>query len=202
MKTHLIAVSGAVLCLSACGAPGAKIGGGKQGASEAFLASSQATKGGADKAGQKAATGEVTVACSGGGSATLKGFAVVIGSGGLLDIGQSFDAVYNDCRVKTESGPASMNGTLSVVQTVKVGAGAVDIDQSMKGKLTWMGAIDDFLEMDIVQKVSAAALTKTSGGVSMFLKGTLKDTEGTFTFDESIEVTAGKITLSASTTKM
>lgn len=200
MKTQLIAVFGAVLVLSACG-QGAKIGGGKQGASEAFLAASQATKGGADKAGQKAATGEITVSCSGGGSATLKGFQVVLGSGGILDVGQSFDAVYNDCRVSTESGPASMNGTLSVVQTVKVATGTVDIDQAMKGKLTWMGAIDDFLEMDITQKVQAAALTKTSGGVGMYLKGKLIDSEGTFTFDESLEVTAGKITLSASSTK-
>ncbi len=200
MKTQLLVISGAVLALSACG-QGAKIGGGKQGASEAFLSASQATKGGADKAGQKAVTGEVTVNCAGGGTATLKGFAVVIGSGGILDVGQSFDAVYNGCAVNTEGGLASMNGTLSVVQTVKVGAGAVDIDQSMKGKLTWMGAIDDFLDMDIVQKVQAAALTKTSGGVGMFLKGTLTDSEGTFTFDESITVTAGKITLSATNTK-
>lgn len=199
MKTQFLAVSAAVLALSACG-PGAKISG-RQGASEALLAASAATKSGADKAGSKALTGEVTVSCAGGGSATLKGFGVVLGSGGLLDVAQSFDAVYNNCGVKTDSGVASLNGTLAVVQSVKVGSGAVDIDQSMKGKLVWQGAVDDFLEMDIVQKVAAGALTQTTGGVAMTLVGKLVDSEGTFTFNEAVSVTAGKVTVAIANEK-
>ena len=200
MKTRLMAVSGAVLVLSACG-QGAKIGGGKQGASEALFAASQPTKGGTSSGQKIDVSGEITVKCPEGGSATLKGFSVVLGGGGLADVGQKFNASYNQCGVKTESGVAGMNGDLEVIQSVKVLSGAVDIEQSMKGKLVWQGAIDDFLEMDIVQKISAGALTQTTGGVAMTLKGSLTDSEGQFTYDEAVSVTAGKVTVSASTTK-
>ena len=133
--------------------------------------------------------------CAEGGSATLKGFGIVLGGGGFADVAQSFTAQYDQCGVMTGMGVATMTGSLSVVQAVKVLSGSVDVEQSMKGKLLWQGACDDFLDIDVVQKVTAGALTATSGGVSMFVKGTVIDTEGTFTFDESVSVTPGKVSV-------
>lgn len=200
INTRLMAVSGAVLVLSACG-QGAKIGGGKQGASEALFAASQPTKGGQDKSQKIDVSGEITVKCPEGGSATLKGFSVVLGSGGIADIGQKFNASYNQCGVKTDSGVAGLNGDLEVIQSIKVVSSVVAIEQALKGKLVWQGAIDDFLDMDIVQKVTAGALTQTTGGVAMTLKGQLTDSEGKFTFDEEVSVTAGKVTVASTSTK-
>lgn len=164
MKIQLLTVSVVVLSVCACG-PRAQISGGKQGASEALYAASGPMKGGADKYGSKIdVTGSVSVKCAEGGSATLSGFGVAFGSGGLTDIAQSFTAEYSNCGVMTGHGVAALNGALKVVQAVKVATGAVDIDQSMKGKLLWQGACDDFLDIDVTQKVSAGALTQTSGG--------------------------------------
>ncbi len=196
MKTALMTVSVAVLALSACG-PRAQISGGKQGASEALYAASGPMKGGADKYGSKIdVTGNLTVSCAEGGSTTLRGFGIVLGSGGFTDVGQSFTADYNNCGVMTGLGVATLNGSLGVVQSVKVAGSTVDVEQSMKGKLLWQGACDDFLDIDVVQKVSAGALNQTSGpGVSMILKGKVINTEGAFTFDEAVSVTPGKVSV-------
>ena len=84
MKIHLATISIAVVALCACG-PKAQITGGKQGASEALYAASGPMKGGADKAASRIdVSGSVDVRCAEGGSATLKGFGVVLGSGGLV----------------------------------------------------------------------------------------------------------------------
>ena len=57
------------------------------------------------------------------------------------------------------------------------------------------GRDDDVLDIDVSQKVAVGALSQTSGGVSMILKGKVIDTEGTFTFDEAVSVTAGKVSV-------
>ncbi len=195
MKTQLSNICVVVLAFCACG-PRAQISGGKQGASEALYAASGPMKGGADKAGSKIdVTGSVDVKCAEGGSATLHGFGVVLGQAGLADVAQSFTADYNNCGVMTGAGVATMNGSLAVVQSVKVATGTVDVDQAIKGKLLWQGACDDFLDIDVSQKVAVGALTQTSGGVSMILKGKVIDSEGTFTFDEAVSVTAGKVSV-------
>lgn len=195
MKTQLV-VYAAVLALSACG-PRAQISGGKQGASEALYAASGPLKGGADKYGSKidlTGAGSINVNCAQGGTVALSGFGVVLG-GSFTDIKQSLTADYNNCGVMTASGVASMTGRLSVVQSVLVAAGAVDLDQTIKGKLLWQGACDDFVDLDVSQKVSVAALSQTSGGVSMVVKGTIKDTEGTYSYDEAVSVTPGKVSV-------
>jgi hypothetical protein len=195
MKTQLLTISVVFLAFCACG-PKAQISGGKQGASEALLAATGPMKGGADKYGSKIdITGAVDVKCAQGGSASLRGFGVVLGGGGFADVGQSFTADYNNCGVMTDLGVATMNGSLAVVQSVKVDGSSVDVDQSIKGKLLWQGACDDFLDIDVTQKVAVSALTQTSGGVSMVLKGKVINTEGTFDFNEAVNVTAGKVSV-------
>lgn len=199
MKTQLM-VFAAVLALSACG-PRAQISGGKQGASEALYAASGPLKGGSDRYGSKIdVTGAITVNCAQGGTVSLNGFGLVL-TGSFTDIKQSFNADYNNCGVMTASGVASMTGRLAVVQAIAVNSGTVDLDQTIKGKLAWSGACDDFLELDVSQKVTAAALSQTSGGVSMVVKGSVKDTEGTYSFDEAVSVTPGKVSVVVSADK-
>ena len=196
MKTQLMTVSVAVLAFSACG-PRAQLSGGKQGASEALFAATSPLKGHADKFGSKIDVGinaNIDMPCPEGGSATLKGYNLTFATGST-DIRQSFTAQYSNCGVKTGLGVAKMNGSLLVDQMLKVALGSADIDQSIKGKVIWEGACDDFLDIDVTQKVTASALSQTSGGVSMILKGTVIDTEGTWIFDEEVTVTPGKITV-------
>ena len=201
MKTQLLSVSVAVLAFCACG-PRAQISGGKQGAAEALFAATGPMKGGADKNGSKAdITGSISVKCAEGGVATLHGFGAVIGSGGLLDIGQSFTADYSSCGVMTSSGVATMTGSLKVVQSIKAGSGSIDMDQTVKGRLEWQGAVADFLDIDVSQKLAVSALSQTSGGVSMVVKGTVIDSEGTFSYDEAVNVTAGKVTVEITSDK-
>lgn len=195
MKTPLTIISLAVLGFCACG-PRAQISGGKQGAAEALFAASGPMGAESDPSGSKiTGSGAIQVRCAQGGSATLSGFGIVLGTGGFTDVGQSFTADYNHCGVMTGLGVATMTGSLAVVQSAKVATGSVDMVQSIKGNLLWQGACDDFLDIDISQKVAVEALGRTSGGVSMILKGTVKDTEGTFTFDESVSVTPGNVSV-------
>jgi hypothetical protein len=196
MKTQLTTISVVVLALCACG-PGAKITGGKQGAAEALYAASGPTKGGANKLGSGIdITGDVNVPCSEGGNAVLKGFGLTTGAGGLLaSVGLSFTTEYKGCGVKTDLGTAVLNGSVAVSQSTKVTGTSVDVDQSIKGKVLFQGSCDDFLDIDISEKVAASALTQTSGGVSMVLKGTIADSAGSFSYDESVSVTPGKISV-------
>ncbi len=201
MNTRLLTISAAVLSFCACG-PQAQISGGKQGASEALFAASQPLKGGADKMGSKIdLSASIESKCPQGGSVSLHGFGVALGGNGLVDVSQTFTADYNNCGVMTSSGVAGLTGSLKVGQAVKVEAGSVGVDQTIKGKLSWSGAVNDFLDIDVSQKVAVEALSQTSGGVSMVVKGTVIDTEGTYTFDESVSVTPGKITVTVTNEK-
>jgi|GEM_PF-3196983 len=195
MNTRLLTVSVAVLSFCACG-PQAQISGGKQGASEALFAASQPLKGGADKMSSKIdLSASINVKCVEGGSVSLSGFGVVLGGTGLVDVSQTFTADYNNCGVMTSSGVAGLTGSLKVGQAIKVETGSVGLDQTIKGKLQWSGAVNDFLDLDVSQKLAVDALSQTSGGVSMVVKGTVIDSEGTFTFNEAVNVTPGKITV-------
>ena len=200
MMTRLMAVSVVVLAFCACG-PGAKLSGGKQGAAEALYAASGVTKGGQGAGSGIDANTSVDVKCPQGGSASLSGFALVTGAGGLTDISESFNANYNNCGVKTDAGNSVIQGSIKVTQSVKVTGSSVDINQAIKGKLTMAGAVDDFIDIDITQVVGVSALSQTTGAVSMTLKGSITDTEGKFTYDEAVSVTPGKITVEVATTK-
>ena len=199
IKTCLV---GAALVLVACG-PGAKIGGGKQGAAEALYAASGPTSGSTSRTQGviDVTLSDLSVACRFGGDATMKNFVLKVDTAGLgANVGQQFDMAYNNCgAVKTDVGVANLNGSFKLVQAVQTSTSAVSVSQTFKGKVTFDGAFDDFLEADIVQSVDASALSSGSGQVSVVLKGTLTDSSGTYTYDEAVNVTAG--TLSVQVTK-
>lgn len=199
-KLLFLAVS--LLGLVACG-PGAKITEGKQGAAEALYAASLPTKAGADRAATPIdLTGAVKWNCPEGGSAEITGFSVNIGLGTGTSVSQSINLQYNGCGLaKSDVGVAVYNGTLQVSQKVLASSSGAAIEQSFKGKVLVQGAFDDFLDADVTQSVQAGALGTSGAGVAMTLKGTVANSSGSYAFDESVSVTAGRISATLPTKK-
>ncbi len=195
-----------VVALSACG-PGAKISGNKESAASALFAASMPTKASSDKSsGGADLTGDLAYNCPQGGTAKLSGFSAVFGAGGgTLNVGQKFTITYNACGLaKSDYGTAVYNGSMTAEQTVNLAGGqgtggSVAIDQKLKGKVSVQGAFDDFIDADVTQQVSAAALGTGSGSLSMKLIGTVATSNGSYTYNEDVNVTAGS--LSAEVTK-
>ncbi len=202
--TIKMCLMGAALTLVACG-PGAKIGGGKQGAAEALFAASGPTSGASDRNQQGIVIDvklqDLAVACRHGGEAVMKDFTLKVDTSTPLsaNVGQNYDMAYNNCgAVKTEVGVANLNGSFKLVQTVATTSGSASVSQSFKGRITFDGAFNDFLDADIVQTVNASALATGTGSVSVVLKGTLTDSSGTYTYDEAVNVTAGSLSVDLS----
>lgn len=172
------------LALVACG-PGAKIDG-KQGAAEAMFAASQPSK-----ASNAASPIDVSARCAHGGTAEIHGAGISIGTG---SVATSFNMKYSDCGMaKSDVGIAIFNGELTFSQSVMTSGGNANLSQGFKGKLLVQGAYDDFLDVDVTQQVAVGDLGANGTGVSVVLKGTIKTSEGTFTYDEAVSVVAGKI---------
>ncbi len=198
MRTTLASLT---LTLFACG-PGAKIASGKQGAAEALYAASGSTKSGADRLSQPFLSTDLTVSCQLGGQAKLTGFQTVadtgLGSGGALTVGQTFTVNFDNCAAaNTDQGKAVLNGSATVTQSVDVTSGSADVLQKLKGHILYQGAMDDFIDADVTQQISAVALSQANGGVSQSLKGSLADSSGTYQYDEAVTVTPGSISVQA-----
>lgn len=183
------------LAMMACG-PGAKIDG-KQGAAEAMFAASQPSN-----ANTSASPVDVSAKCPEGGTAEISGAGISIGVGTGVDVGTSFNMKYNGCGVaKSDIGVAIYNGELKFSQSIMAGTGSANISQAFKGRITVQGAYDDFLEVDVTQQVAVGDLGASGTGVSVILQGNITTSEGSFTFDESINVTAGKISAKINTSR-
>lgn len=203
IRTIKMCLVGAALSLVACG-PGAKIGGGKQGAAEALYASSGPTSSSTSRTQGvviDVMLSDLSVPCRFGGDALLKNYVAKVDTSSVgANVGAQYDVAYNNCgAVKTEVGVANLNGGFKLVQAVQTSTSGVSVSQTFKGKVTFDGAFQDFLEADIVQSVDASSLASGTGQVSVILKGTLTDSSGTYTYDEAVSVTAG--TLSVQVTK-
>ncbi|MBE2248031.1 MAG: hypothetical protein IAE78_00700 [Myxococcus sp.] len=191
-RIALIALS--TLGLVACGGT-AKIGGGKEGAAQAFYAASSASSAGANRMGQPLdVTGSVTWKCPEGGEASLNGFTLNVNTGGGQNatVNQSFTIKYTNCgAAKSAAGVAIYNGSYTVTQAVVTSASGASVDQTFKGRVEVQGAFNDFLEVDVKQSVTVSALSSSSGTVSMRLVGTITTSEGANTFNEDVNVSAG-----------
>lgn len=176
------------LSLVACG-PGAKIDG-KQGAAEALFAGSQQTK-----ANSTSTPAGNSSNCPEGGNAavSIAGFNISTGGGGA-SVGGTFKVKYTDCGVvRSDVGVAVFNGALEYTQNITTDTASANISQAFKGRVTVTGGYDDFLDVDVTQQVSAGDLGASGTGVSVVLKGTITTSDGTFTYDEAVNVTAGEI---------
>lgn len=197
LRTSLI-LSASFFALTACG-PGAKVGS-KQASAEALHALSKPTNSAATRAASPIDTTDIDATCAQGGTSKLSNFTNSIdNSGGSLKVVQSFTMTLTGCGLaKTELGAALYSGTVQVSQIVSTDASGVNVEQTFKGKVTLDGAVSDFLDCNISQKVAVgAASSQSQGSVAEVLKGTLTTSSGTYTFDESVTVQDGAISISA-----
>lgn len=191
MKKLLVALG--TLGLMACGGT-AKIGGGKEGAAQAFFAASSATSAGANRSAQPLdITGSVSWKCPEGGEASLSGFGASFGgSGGGASVAQNFTVTYKNCgAARSDVGVAIYNGSFTVTQAIVTNSGNVSVDQTFKGRVEVQGAFNDFIEADVRQQVAVTGLSSSGGGVTMKLVGTIKTSSESFSYNEDINVTAG-----------
>jgi hypothetical protein len=191
MKKLLVALG--TLGLMACGGT-AKIGGGKEGAAQAFFAASSATSAGANRSTQPLdVAGTISWSCPEGGEATLSGFGASVNTGGGgATVAQNFTVTYKNCgAAKSDVGLAIYNGSFTVTQSVVTGSSGVSVDQQFKGRIEVQGAFNDFIEADVRQQVSVTGLSSSGGNVSMKLVGTIKTSSDSHSFNEDVNVTAG-----------
>ena len=191
MVKRILTVVVASFAMMACG-PGARIDG-KQGAAEALFAASAPSKAKADSSATPVdVTGGLSFKCPEGGTADISGAGISIGTGGVAT---SVKLTYNGCGLAKHDkyGVAIFNGDLTMAQKIVTGGATISVDQSFKGHVLVQGAYDDFLDVDVSESVAVGDLGTQGSGVSIVLKGTITDKEGTFTFDEMISVIGGNI---------
>ncbi|WP_224365226.1 hypothetical protein [Hyalangium versicolor] len=193
VRSSLLAA--ATTALVACGGgDGAKLGGGKEGAAKALFSASQPAGMGGQKNGQSlmrqmaagAATGalEFSVDCAKGGSVTLK---LDLTTTGNQAGSFKYDTEYKDC---TQDGVNSFDGKLTLEYSIEASQTSVDLAMRLKGKLEISGDIDDYLDADITETFSATDTGATSGTVRLTLDGTIKTSQGSYTYaNESLSIT-------------
>jgi hypothetical protein len=196
IETSLVVLSS--LAMAACGAGGAPLGGGKQGAAQAVFQASQAGRGASGTGGllqllqQRAVNVSTIVKGDAGGSAAV-----------TVDVGATQGATsvavtiaYSDF---SEDGKNRYNGTMSV--TVKVGDSGTGVDGlthihgsvqvAMKGKLTISGDVSDFVDADITESVDFSALQGGGNAVSVVIDGGITTSSAAYQYaHESVSVSS------------
>jgi len=182
------------LTVASC-APGARLGGGKEGAAEAlFQASSpaKAARGAALSALKSGAVNaDIKVSGTKSGTATLS--VDVLGNIGSLPSGAvAFNVKYDNF---SDDGKVFYNGTLKLAvgfdfDTTDDSASG-NVSMKFKGKLDISGEISDFLEADVTETVSFAVLAQSGASVSIVLDGSIKTATETHTYaKETLSFTA------------
>lgn len=188
---RLALVAAFTLAVTSC-APGARLGGGKEGAAEAlFQASSPATgaRGAALQAFKSGAfTGSIKVDGRKSGSATLSADVIASVKQGEVAYSVKYDNFSDD-------GKVFYNGTLTVGVGFKFDvsddAASGDVQISFKGRLKMSGEIDDFLEADITETLAFSAIAASGASVSIVLDGTIQTATETHTYaNETLSFTA------------
>ncbi len=183
MKTLIRVVLPVVgLLLGACG-PGAKLGGGKEGAAQALSqASSALTREGTTTGvnvgvGSGGANVGINVEVQGrrGGFAKVSVKTAVSTGGGSASAGVDTSVIYQDF---SEDGRTRYNGSVETHQSVFASKALSAVEVSMTGKLTMTGEIEDFLDIQISESVSVDPTT-----VGLKLTGSISTSEETFTYD-------------------
>ncbi len=188
-RTALLALAASSLLFAACGgAPGATLGGGKDGAATAVFTAAQASlaqDGFLDDNASGAQSTGFTRACAQGGSVAV----TVDASGGALP---SFVADYKGCSV---DGLTKLDGKASLTLLVeKVGSG-VAATVTFTGKLALSGEITDTLEFDVTQTASVKSLRTEDANVTLTLRGFVQTTAARYEYaNEPITLTPGKLT--------
>jgi hypothetical protein len=189
-------VAACTALLAACGG-GAKLQN-KQEAANAAFAASQGTKSAQGSLLQLAQQNaglnvDVTVSCPKSGKATISYQLDTTGGSGSGSAALQFKLTYDNC---SYTGETAMSGAMNVVMGVEASGTSFAANISMKGKITFTGEVNDFVDVDVVQTVDASKLGTTDGGsVTIKLRGTITTSTQPYSYrDETITVTAGQIT--------
>lgn len=185
---RFFAVAAAASVLFACGG-GAKLAPTKEAAAQALFGASQKSP---DSSAQSAIRHAVAAA---GASVS---YAVDCEKGGKVSIALDFSAVnsngdftydlnFDNC---SHDGETRMSGTLKTTISFSTdSSSSFNLNLGLKGRVNFSGAVDDFVEANVVQSVSVSALDQTSGSVSVILNGTIRTSAGLHTYDSSETIT-------------
>jgi hypothetical protein len=189
---RLSLLAAATTALVACGS-GPKLGGGKEGAAKALFETSQASNKGLQRATPQAlpiqelasraaadGLGEITLDCAQGGKFTLRiDFSALLQDG--FESGKfNYKIEFDDCN---EDGANELNGELAVEVSAVAGGSSAEISLKFKGKVEINGEVDDYIDVDVTEVVSAVGLGQSAGSVTVKLTGTIKTSEATHTYD-------------------
>lgn len=197
----------ATTALVACGG-GAKIGGGKEGAAKALFDASQPAGQGGNKQQGLNVSGlglnvsglvdprtlasaadtslEVSVDCAKEGSVKLK---LDLTSTGSQAGGFKYKVSYDKC---SQDGVNSYKGDMTIEYSFAGTGTSLDLAMRMKGKIEISGDVEDFIDADVTETISLAATSATSGTVTVKLNGSIKTSEGSYTYaNEALTLTAG-----------
>ncbi len=200
MKKTMLMAALALVMTTGCGGA-VKVGGGKAGAANALAAASKPTRASANRAATPIDLTPLAFDCPHGGKAALTDFtSEVSGNASGGSVTEKFTVTYTACGLaRSEAGVALYDGTLTVSQAITGTATGGTVEQHFTGRVAIHGAFDDFLETDVTQSISASTLGADSG--SMKLVGTLTNSGGTYTYDESLSVTGDLPVASVQATK-
>jgi len=193
--TRLALAAAVSFTLAAC-APGARLGGGKEGAAEAlFQASSPATAArGAALRALKSGASKVDIKVSGqkSGTATLEWDTLGTLFVGIPDGAAVFKVRYDNF---SDDGKVFYNGSISLAvsfdfnETDDSASGNINI--RFKGKLDMSGEISDFLDADVTQTLAFSAVAKSGASVSVVLDGHIQTASEKHTYSkETVSFTA------------
>jgi archaellum component FlaF (FlaF/FlaG flagellin family) len=82
---------------------------------------------------------------------------------------------------------------MDVAMDFNVSSSTLALNLTMKGRVSFSGEVDDFVNVDIVETVDASKLAAANGAsVSISLHGTISTSTQTYTYNhDTIVVTAG-----------
>jgi hypothetical protein len=175
MKTRLMGWTCVVL-LAGCG-PGARLGGGKDGAAHALAQASCAltrvpTSSGVDLM-NLGLTVEVKGARSGSAVITYKTLAS--SKSGAVESSVSY-------RSYSEDGRTYYNGNVAVKSGASIGPTLLGAEIVMAGRLKLTGEVQDFIEVDVTERLELADETQPGGPVSLQLSGSIGTTDASYDY--------------------
>jgi hypothetical protein len=197
ISLRVVLVAAASTSLFACGGGGHKIGSSPEAAASALYQATQASdeSTASTAAAGLTANGEATVKCKLSGQVKLKAGASVGSEAIELERTATFEncvnITYDDPETAAEEKDhVVLNGTLTV--TNKLAAGF--IGQTVKGKVTFGGAFNDFVEADVVQSVEFAKLGAKTGALTIKYNGSISTTEKTHALaNANVTINTGKL---------
>jgi hypothetical protein len=177
--------------LIGCGG-GARLGGGREGAAQALYTVSQLPlqKGASGSLGNGLVTITQTASCVHGGTVALRYAVDAWPIDGTLFPTVQLGSTYSGCSM---DGKTVINGDLQLTMGSPV-AGTYGL--KMVGRVQLSGEIDDFVEADAEETVSAThAVSDVGQSVSIRLSGTIRTHAGTHEYaDEVLVFIAGRFT--------